>query len=330
MVNDKIDMVYLWCNGNDPAFKKRKNQFLNQNNNLCDEELSGDKRFFDNEELRYSLRSLEKNAPWINHIYIVSDRQIPKWLNTNYSKVSIIDHSQIMPKKLIPCFNSNVIEYFITNIPNLAEKFLYGNDDMFFGGELRPSDFFINNQPIVRVKLVNKYRTVKDAEYYFKQYFPSDKAVLNAYELLIKKFNKNKNENFYIYHHNIDAYTKSCCNLLKNEFKTDLEKTYSNRFRADNDISRIIFNMGSVYKNLAKLKIVTDPKPWRRSLHKIFPVNWESYLDNDSSKKLEKELLKFNPKFFCINSGSDCSYEQKSKIKNLLETLFPVPSKFEI
>lgn len=136
---DKIDMVYLWCDGNDPDFKKRKSQFLVKDSN--DEEVVGDKRFFDNEELKYSLRSLEKNVPWINHVYIVTDRQIPKWLNLNYFKVTVVDHSEIMPNEIIPCFNSSVIEYFIANIPNLSEKFLYACDDMFFGKELPPRKF---------------------------------------------------------------------------------------------------------------------------------------------------------------------------------------------
>lgn len=95
----KIDIVYLWCDGKDPAFKKRKQQYLNiedkseQENN----EAIGDTRFFDNEELKYSLRSLEMYAPWINHVYIVTDRQVPNWLNVEYEKVTVVDHSEIMP-----------------------------------------------------------------------------------------------------------------------------------------------------------------------------------------------------------------------------------------
>lgn len=59
-----------------------------------------------------------------------------------------------MPQKSIPCFNSTVIEYFLPFIPNLSEKFLYGNDDTFFGNETKPEDFFVGDKPIVRVKKV--------------------------------------------------------------------------------------------------------------------------------------------------------------------------------
>lgn len=139
--NDKIDIVYLWCDGNEREFKERKKLFLSADNKPGDEESIGEKRFFNNEELRYSLRSLEKHAPWINHVYIVTDRQVPYWLNLTYEKVSIIDHSDIMPSELIPCFNSNVIEFFLVYIANLSEKFLYANDDFFFGRDVLPEDF---------------------------------------------------------------------------------------------------------------------------------------------------------------------------------------------
>ena len=36
-----------------------------------------DNRYRDSEELRYSLRSLVKFAPWIRKIFIVTDNQIP-------------------------------------------------------------------------------------------------------------------------------------------------------------------------------------------------------------------------------------------------------------
>lgn len=113
-LDDKIDMVYLWCDGNETAFKKRKQQYVKLEDNSEQENIEavGNLRFYDNEELKYSLRSLELYAPWINHVYIVTDRQVPKWLNTDYEKVTVVDHSEIMSQECIPCFNSAVIEFF--------------------------------------------------------------------------------------------------------------------------------------------------------------------------------------------------------------------------
>ena len=56
-----------------------------------DEDVSAS-RFEDNEELRYSLRSLERFAPWVRHIYIVTNGQLPYWLNLENPRVTIVTH----------------------------------------------------------------------------------------------------------------------------------------------------------------------------------------------------------------------------------------------
>jgi len=57
---------------------------------------------------------------------------MPKCLNPEYEKVTIIDHSQILPIENMPTFAC----YRMHLITGLSEKFLYGNDDMFFGQEV--------------------------------------------------------------------------------------------------------------------------------------------------------------------------------------------------
>lgn len=56
-----------------------------------DEDVSAS-RFEDNEELRYSLRSVEKHAPWVRHIFIVTNGQIPSWLNLDNPRVTVVSH----------------------------------------------------------------------------------------------------------------------------------------------------------------------------------------------------------------------------------------------
>lgn len=141
-MKEKIDMVYLWCDGNETEFKKRRQLYSKNVNESSSNEVNGDKRFISNDELKYSLRSLEMYAPWINHVFIVTDRQKPEWLNIRYDKVTVVDHSEIMPKDIIPCFNSDVIEYFLGFIPGLSEYYLFSNDDMYFGRTAKPEDFF--------------------------------------------------------------------------------------------------------------------------------------------------------------------------------------------
>ena len=146
---NKIDIVYSWCDGNDPNFIKEKQNTLKKHNITLDP-VQEKRRYQQNDELKYSLRSVEKYAPWVNHIYIITNKQRPAWLKDN-NKVTIIDHSQIIPPKYRPTFNSVCIEYYIINIPGLEDNFLYLNDDVFFNRPVKPEDFFINKKPIVRL-----------------------------------------------------------------------------------------------------------------------------------------------------------------------------------
>lgn len=320
-----IDMVYLWCDGNEPSFKARKKKYLGiADVDKANEEAVGELRFFENEELRYSLRSLEKYAPWMHHVYIVTDRQIPKWLNLSYEKVSIVDHSQIMPNDIIPCFSSTVIEYFLPFIPNLSEKFLYGNDDMFFGRDVLPEDFFDGEKPIVRVKRIRRgnFMELPTKENY--SYFGN---VLNSLRLLNRTYNKDQ---YYEQHHNIDAYSKSAYIAALERFDAELKPCIHNRFRSPENFQRILFTLDMVYSGKAILKIVSDPKPWRQRLHFLKKVDWESYVDKDTSVKTRMRIKKYQPKLFCLNSGEDCSHELKIRVKKFMEELFPEKSKFEI
>ncbi|PVD33947.1 hypothetical protein C0Q70_05209 [Pomacea canaliculata] len=107
-----------------------------------DEDISSS-RFEDNEELRYSLRSIEKFAPWIRHVFVVTNGQIPYWLNLDCPRISIVTHEEIFPNKShLPTFSSPAIESHLHRIPGLSDKFLYLNDDVMFGTEVWPEDFF--------------------------------------------------------------------------------------------------------------------------------------------------------------------------------------------
>ena len=325
-----IDMVYLWCNGQDPDFIKRKNEFRLSKSDSANILSTGDIRFYDNDELKYSLRSLEKNAPWINHIYIVTDLQVPKWLNTANKRVKIIDHSEILPLDIIPCFNSSVIERYIGFIPNLHEHFLYGNDDTFFGEPVEPDFFFSKGQPIVRLMYFNK-----DAEAYTQQMLRDikkevsfwGKSVINSWNLLFIKYNLSSNI-IYETHHNIDSFIKSSYCECFYRFKKDLDQNI-NRFRSENDIQRILFSMDSILQKKAVPKIIHEYSKFRKYLFWIKKLNIESYCIQDKLKSLL--ALKFiHPKLFCINNSDEINPRDKKYERKFLENRFPEKSSFEL
>ncbi|XP_045104372.1 N-acetylglucosamine-1-phosphotransferase subunits alpha/beta-like [Portunus trituberculatus] len=100
-------------------------------------------RFEDNEELRYSLRSLEQHAPWVRRIFLVTNGQIPHWLNLDNPRLTIVTHQDIFPNAShLPTFSSPAIESHIHRIPGLSDHFLYLNDDVMLMQEVWPEDFF--------------------------------------------------------------------------------------------------------------------------------------------------------------------------------------------
>lgn len=111
-----------------------------------DEDVSAS-RFEDNEELRYSLRSVEKHAPWVRHIFIVTNGQIPSWLNLDNPRVSVVTHQDIfLNHSHLPTFSSPAIEAHIHRIPGLSQKFIYLNDDVMFGKDVWPDDFYTHSK----------------------------------------------------------------------------------------------------------------------------------------------------------------------------------------
>ena len=54
-------------------------------------------RFEDNEEMRYSLRSVYRHAPWVRHIFIVTNGQIPSWLNLDSPRITLVTHQVGQP-----------------------------------------------------------------------------------------------------------------------------------------------------------------------------------------------------------------------------------------
>jgi len=147
-----IDAVYTWVNGSDPqliASMQRWKEALGvrvEDANIT--EISTKNRFRDNDELRYSLRSLMMYAPWIRHIFIVTNGQVPDWLDTSNPRVSVVPHSAIFPNRShLPTFSSPAIESNLFRIPGLSRRWLYFNDDVFLMQRVYPTDWMTSPAP---------------------------------------------------------------------------------------------------------------------------------------------------------------------------------------
>ncbi|MQY09326.1 stealth conserved region 3 domain-containing protein [Actinomadura macrotermitis] len=138
-----IDVVYTWVDGDDPAWRARRDAAFAELGRPPVDAAGADARFRSRDELRYSLRSLEMFAPWVRTVHIVTDRQVPAWLDTAHPRIRVVDHSEIFGDRgALPSFNSHAIETQLHHIEGLSEHFLYFNDDVFLGGPVEPGRFF--------------------------------------------------------------------------------------------------------------------------------------------------------------------------------------------
>ncbi|AGL20393.1 hypothetical protein L083_6883 [Actinoplanes sp. N902-109] len=140
-----IDVVYTWVDGSDLEWQARKAAALGRNDWLGEASrlAHNNSRFASRDELRYSLRSLHCFAPWVNHIYLVTDDQVPEWLDPAAPGITLVSHREIFGDTgTLPTFNSQAIESRLHRIPGLSEHFLYLNDDVFLGRPVSPELFF--------------------------------------------------------------------------------------------------------------------------------------------------------------------------------------------
>ncbi|AYN40675.1 hypothetical protein D9753_19285 [Streptomyces dangxiongensis] len=147
-----VDVVYTWVDGDDPAMavKRRAHQVLSDN--VIAGRETGASRYTSHDELRYALRSLEMYAGFVRHVYLVTDSQVPAWLDPEAAGLTVVDHRDILPADALPVFNSHAIESRLHRIPGLSEHYLYFNDDVFINRPVGAGHFF-HGSGIARIPL---------------------------------------------------------------------------------------------------------------------------------------------------------------------------------
>lgn len=141
--NNSIDFVIAWVDGSDPDWQKEKSKYQADVSSQDDSKV----RYRDWDNLQYWFRAVEKYAPWVRRIHFVTWGHVPVWLDTENPKIHIVKHEDFIPKEYLPTYNSHTIELNLHRIQDLAEQFVYFNDDMFLNAPLCAEDFFKNGLP---------------------------------------------------------------------------------------------------------------------------------------------------------------------------------------
>lgn len=316
-----IDLVYLWCDSADPAWRRRKALYDPSAPAVADDVCES--RYMSNDELRYSLRSVARNLPWVRRIFIVADGQRPTWLCGGDGRISIVDHRDIIDEKYLPQYNSSAIESMIYRIPGLAEHFLYANDDMFAGCPLGPEYFFTpdGGQPIVRLK--HQKLSAGRGTYQDK--------VRHMQELAAGMYGRR----FTLApHHNIDAYRRSLYDKYVEQFRPLVDGTLAHRFRSAADFQRSLIG----YCMLAQGEAVAVKNSryagcggWADRLRCLLTGRYKAgsrciplRCDN-----FDRVLRKYRPRLFALNDDSRTLPADRERVRCFMRQMFPLPSPFE-
>ena len=308
-----IDLVYFWVDGNDPKWRAKHDAFCGKTSGTV--ETNGINRFANNDELKYSLRSVAMYAPWIRKIFIITDDQVPVWLDTSNPNVKIIDHKDILPAESLPCFNSCLIGHYAYRTPGLAEHFLLGNDDTYINREVAPGDFFTSDGlPIVRLRRMY-FRKLR---WSFRENVR--KKTLSNYRRTLQRASQLVSDKFGHYytgipHHNINALLKSVCrDVAENIMRDEFVANNKNHIRNDDDVQNVVFSYVALAEKRGKLRYVTDKESMIVKIHK---------------DKHYERLDKFRPMLFCMNDSEYANDSGRAMSKAYLEKRFPDKSEFE-
>ncbi|TYB33927.1 MAG: hypothetical protein FXF49_03765 [Flexistipes sinusarabici] len=308
----KIDAVYLWVDDSDPEWRKKKNYYSSNSKNVPS--AVHECRFRDNDELRYSLRSLEKYAPWINNVFIITDNQKPSWINEK--EIHIIDHKEIFPDwAALPNFNSRAILLCTHRIKNLSEHYVLFDDDFMLGNAVYP-DYFFNKDgaPISWVvKKTSSKITKSSHDYYTKQIIEEKMSAPFLFKL----------------RHYPKAFTKTIMQRIWEEFDDEIRLTLSHRFRSNTDI-RIItfFPHFAYYNNLNEVVPINKIIPTFRHFGFKLPHIGASVGDKNFRRKLFAAKY-FKPLTMCFNDAPKASDYERTLLIDTYKKMLPDKSRFE-
>ena len=325
-----IDIVLIWVDDTDIEWQKAKSLYEGNNSKFNVNNV----RYRDWDTLRFWFRGVEMYAPWVRKIHFVTCGHVPSWLNLKHPKLHFVKHSDYIPERFLPTFSSHPIELNIHRIPDLSDKFIYFNDDVFLISPVQPSDFFIKNLPcdcaILNPQIADRYGIgsivsndlgIIADHYNFKEQFRKNinKWINYKYGLLLLRtfllLPWGRYLGFYEPHVAL-AYLKSTFKDVWEKEPELLEQVCSNKFRSDSDVNQWLMR----YWQLASGNFI----PRKPGIGKMY-----SAVDID---QIESIFAENRYKMICINDSESIVdiASNKNRLHHLFDKKFPDKSSFEL
>lgn len=335
----KIDFVVTWLDSNDSEWKKDYRKYRGK------EEFKEDSGRFRNWDFfKYWFRAVENYAPWVNKVFLVTNGKNPDWINTNHPKLVLVKHSDYIPEKFLPTFNSCCIEINFNKIRGLSEHFVYFNDDTFINAPVDEYYYFKKGLP--RDCNAEKFSVTPfyspDEKFRNRIQVWCDTAVLN-YHFDRQSVIRQSLWNWYGPHlwgkhflatiillgkHNFEAFALRHCEqpMLKSVINEIWEKEPQmceqtcSQFRQDASLNPYIIRY------------------WQFATNRFYPMkkNYGKYfgLGLDNEKRIRNTMFNSRIKSICLNDGASCDdntfYRLKKALSELFEKKFPQKSSYEL
>lgn len=292
-----MDIVITYVNSLDPEWQKDYEKHTNTP--------ILEKRFRDWGTLKYLMRGIEKNMPFIEkvHLVVARESQVPEWVNRD--EVNIVLHKDIIPAEYLPTFNCNPIEMHLHRIKGLSEEYIYFNDDIFPLKPCRPTDFFIDGHSMLGMSrhlfACNMFK----------------KICRNSNRIARKALGLKPSVCFLRPQHICTPMLKSQCEELYEKVETDIISSLT-RTRSSNNLNQYMFLDYMYMKGLLINKRISK---------KHFSLGVAS------EEKIHNYIVNPKHSLVCINDVqmSEESYNEIRKtLLNTFEQVLPEKSKFEL
>lgn len=334
-----VDFVVSWVDGNDTEWIQEKRKYEMTLDDIT-KTSNPDARYRDWEIFRYWFRAVEKYAPWVRNIYLLTWGHVPEWLEKTHPKLKIISHNDFIPAEYLPTFSSRVIELNMWRIKDLSEHFVFFNDDMLLTAPVKKSDFFtkglpkycsftrpkytLDNMTVFEYTLMNNIG-IYNAEFNFREIIKNHpEKWIYPFNSTISKYNMRTFKDGYLsgmrFIHVCTPYRKSSMIKCAERFSKKINETSRNKFRTYRDVNHQIFQI------------------WEMVNAGYIPVG-EYYfgrlvnVNKDSMAILREYVISGQNKCVCINDNDALSKDDynylKPKVIALLEEKFPKKSSIE-
>ena len=301
--------------------------------NLVREGIHQIEKDYDNEELRYSIRSILMNIPWVRKIFILMPNKKVRYFNESnklfHNKIIYIKDKDLLGYDSSNC-NAFLFRYWQMKKFGISENIIVMDDDLFIAKKLNKKDFFyIKNGKVVPLIVTSNFLEINKENV---------KKNIEIYETKAKNTKEEQNEDIFLY---VKYLTY---NFLFESLNITQNKSLFIPFYTHNAIpinlkdAEEIFYL--IYNSKYKYGTLDCPYRYYEFIHfQIFITSYTFIKYNKKVNNIPYRYIRLNNSInsnydvslFCINKGAG-NYPKLNleKAKIVMEYFFYIPSPFEI